>query len=62
MIQTFYAPLLPSNTFAQIQRHLINLQRGPEGWKLADFLLHREDRTVQFFGAQTYIVKINNDW
>ena len=62
MIQTFYSPLLQASAFSQIQKHLLALQRSADGWKLAEYLLQREDPTVQFFGANTYHIKIHNDW
>jgi hypothetical protein len=37
------------------------LQRSPQGWEIADALLHSTDENVRFFGALTFTVKLNSD-
>lgn len=46
---------------AGIQETLQKLQRSPEGWQLADSLLGNKEESVRFFGALTFIVKLNTD-
>lgn len=40
---------------------LQRLQRSPRGWEIAEFLLARPGDNVRFFGALTFIVKLNTD-
>lgn len=37
------------------------LQKSPEGWQIAEGLLARQADNVRFFGALTFIVKLNTD-
>ena len=46
---------------SRIQETLQKLQRSPEGWQLAQSLLGSKEETVRFFGALTFIVKLNTD-
>ena len=46
---------------AKTQETLQKLQRSPEGWQLANSLLENKAESVRFFGALTYIVKLNTD-
>ncbi|ETS75674.1 hypothetical protein PFICI_12618 [Pestalotiopsis fici W106-1] len=50
-----------SSTIAQIQEVLQKLQKSPEGWQIAEGLLSRQADNVRFFGALTFIVKLNTD-
>ncbi|KAF7525217.1 hypothetical protein G7054_g11163 [Neopestalotiopsis clavispora] len=50
-----------SSTIAQIQEVLQKLQKSPEGWQIAEGLLARQADNVRFFGALTFIVKLNTD-
>ncbi|KAH8653657.1 armadillo-type protein [Xylariales sp. PMI_506] len=50
------APLVP-----QIQEVLQKLQKSPDGWQMAEGLLARPADNVKFFGALTFIVKLNTD-
>jgi hypothetical protein len=43
----------------QIETHLRDLQRSPQGWEMGDYLLARDDSSLQFFGALTFQVKLN---
>lgn len=62
LIQALYASNMPANVYAEIQSLLVPLQRNPEGWKLAEYMLQQDDPNVKFFGISTYIVKMNSDW
>lgn len=46
---------------AGIQETLQKLQRSSEGWQLAHSLLGSKEESVRFFGALTFIVKLNTD-
>lgn len=50
-----------SSTISQIQEVLQKLQKSPEGWQIAEGLLARQADNVRFFGALTFIVKLNTD-
>lgn len=50
-----------SEKVGKTQEALQNLQRSPEGWQLANSLLGNEAESVRFFGALTFIVKLNTD-
>ncbi|TID19500.1 ARM repeat-containing protein [Venturia nashicola] len=43
----------------QVERQLRDLQHSPEGWKIADFLLHRSTSQVRYFGALTFQINLN---
>lgn len=60
LIAQLYQPSQPHD-IARIQETLQGLQRSDEGWQLADQLLASRDEKVQFFGALTFMVKINLD-
>ncbi|RKF72661.1 Importin beta-like protein [Golovinomyces cichoracearum] len=45
----------------KIQEILHKLQLSPQGWHMANALLNRNDDQVKFFGALTFIVKLNTD-
>jgi hypothetical protein len=38
---------------------LQKVQKSPEGWQLAESLLSNPDEKIKFFGALTFIVKLN---
>ncbi|KAF2490397.1 ARM repeat-containing protein [Lophium mytilinum] len=40
---------------------LTTLQRSERGWEIADALMHSEDDKVQYYGALTFTVKLNQD-
>ncbi|KAF2404140.1 hypothetical protein EJ06DRAFT_503151 [Trichodelitschia bisporula] len=63
LINQFYAPPipLPPQKVHKIDRKLHDLQRSPRGWEIAERLLLNGDPTIRFFGALTFIVKLNND-
>ncbi|KAH8702371.1 putative importin 13 [Talaromyces proteolyticus] len=45
-----------------IQERLQEIQRLPQGWQVAEGLLDHPDSNTRFFGALTFIVKINQSW
>ncbi|POS85654.1 hypothetical protein EPUL_001440, partial [Erysiphe pulchra] len=45
----------------RIQKALYGIQLSPKGWELANTLLNRREEQVKFFGALTFIVKLNTD-
>ncbi|OKL64202.1 hypothetical protein UA08_00277 [Talaromyces atroroseus] len=45
-----------------IQESLQQIQRLPQGWEVARGLLDNADPDTRFFGALTFIVKINQSW
>ena len=51
----------PGAKVSHLQETLQRLQRSPEGWQLAQSLLGSKEETVRFFGALTFIVKLNTD-
>ncbi|KAL7267262.1 member of the karyopherin-beta, partial [Rhizina undulata] len=61
LIKRLYQPGPPIE-LAKTQEVLQDVQRSPDGWKLADALLGIPDQNVQFFGALTFTVKLNSDW
>ncbi|KAK9799081.1 putative Armadillo-type protein [Seiridium cardinale] len=50
-----------TSTVSQIQEVLQKLQKSPEGWQIAEGLLARHSDNVRFFGALTFIVKLNTE-
>jgi len=60
LILQLYHPGAPEKV-ARTQETLQKLQRSPEGWQLANSLLANENEQVRFFGALTFIVKLNTD-
>ena len=59
LIQALYTP---GADVARIQDVLQRYQRSYQGWAFADELFKSQDPQVRFFGALTFIIKINNDW
>ncbi|KAH8821592.1 armadillo-type protein [Xylogone sp. PMI_703] len=51
----------PPQEIAKIQEALQRLQRSAGGWELANRLLASAEEKVRFFGALTFIVKLNTD-
>jgi hypothetical protein len=51
----------PSHNVQKLGVQFQELQRSPQGWQIADFLLGRSDAQVRFYGALTFQVKLNND-
>ncbi|QGA16765.1 hypothetical protein EYB26_004435 [Talaromyces marneffei] len=45
-----------------IQDKLQQIQKSPQGWDVARYLLDHPDSSTRFFGALTFIVKINQSW
>ncbi|KAI9805107.1 MAG: hypothetical protein M1825_000941 [Sarcosagium campestre] len=60
LILQLYSPGPPRQIVA-IQDALQKVQRSQDGWDLADILLQSIDNKVRFFGALTFIVKLNLD-
>lgn len=60
LVHRLYEPNPPS-TISQIQEVLQRLQKSPEGWQIAESLLNRPGDNVKFFGALTFIVKMNTE-
>ncbi|KAI1844669.1 hypothetical protein JX266_009125 [Neoarthrinium moseri] len=50
-----------ASAISHIQEVLQRLQKSPEGWQIAEGLLSRPSDNVKFFGALTFIVKLNTD-
>ncbi|KAI6247276.1 Importin beta-like protein [Erysiphe necator] len=50
-----------SGDVGKIQKTLYACQLSPNGWQLANALLNRSEEQVKFFGALTFIVKLNTD-
>jgi hypothetical protein len=51
----------PPDRIKQIQEVLQKVQKSPEGWQLAESLLSNPDEKIKFFGALTFIVKLNTE-
>jgi hypothetical protein len=60
LVIELYQPGAPEKV-VKIQETLQKLQRGTEGWQLANSLLQNQEQNVRFFGALTFIVKLNTD-
>jgi hypothetical protein len=45
-----------------IQEKLQQIQKSPQGWDVARYLLDHPNSSTKFFGALTFIVKINQSW
>ncbi|RDW70210.1 putative importin 13 protein [Coleophoma crateriformis] len=60
LILQLYQPGSPQRV-GKIQETLQSLQRSSDGWQLANSLLGNADEKVRFFGALTFIVKLNTD-
>jgi hypothetical protein len=45
-----------------IQERLQQIQRLPQAWDVARGLLDDADPDTKFFGALTFIVKVNQSW
>lgn len=60
LVLRFYQPGNPVE-IKQIENHLRDLQRSPQGWEMADYLLGRDDASLRFFGALTFQVKLHTD-
>lgn len=61
LVQRLYQPGSPT-TIVKVQEILQQVQRSADGWTLANALLGNPDQQVQFFGALTFMVKLNSDW
>lgn len=60
LVLQLYQPGAPEKV-ARTQETLQRLQRSSEGWQLAHGLLASKEESVRFFGALTFIVKLNTD-
>jgi len=60
LITALYSPG-PPDRIRQIQEVLQRVQKSPEGWQLAESLLSNPDEKIKFFGALTFIVKLNTE-
>ncbi|KKA29490.1 hypothetical protein TD95_001601 [Thielaviopsis punctulata] len=60
LVLALYDPASVSNV-TQIQAALHQVQKSPEGWRLAHELLGRQDEKVRFFGVLTFIIKLNTE-
>ncbi|KAG0648341.1 Karyopherin [Hyphodiscus hymeniophilus] len=60
LVIQLYLPGAPDKV-VKTQETLQKLQRSPQGWQLANSLLENKVESVRFFGALTYIVKLNTD-
>ena len=61
LVKRFYGPNEPYD-FARIDAALKTAQKSAGAFHLADVLLTSSDPNVRFFGALTFMVKINKDW
>lgn len=60
LVKRLYQPGHPA-LITNINDQLQQLQRSEHGWKLADELMGSDDRTVRFYAALTFTVKLNNE-
>jgi hypothetical protein len=60
LILTLYRTTDPEER-SNVDRTLIELQRSDHGFQLADQLLQSNHDEARFYGARTFIVKINKD-
>lgn len=61
LVQQLYLAGSPKNV-SRLENVLQRMQRSPQGWQLAEALLHSGDSQVRFFGALTFMIKIKLDW
>lgn len=61
LVKQFYQPGNPA-VIAKINEELQRLQHSDDGWRLADGLLGSTEEQVRFFGALTFMVKLNSHW
>ncbi|KAK7934986.1 hypothetical protein PG985_000481 [Apiospora marii] len=60
LVESLYQPNSPA-VVSRIQESLQRLQKSSDGWQIADALLSRSSDNVKFFGALTFVVKLNTD-
>ncbi|RKF56630.1 Importin beta-like protein kap111 [Erysiphe neolycopersici] len=60
LIKQLYEVRVPGDV-GKIQKALYGIQLSSKGWELANTLLNRREEHVKFFGALTFIVKLNTD-
>ncbi|KAL5604657.1 hypothetical protein BROUX41_001992 [Berkeleyomyces rouxiae] len=60
LVLSLYNPESIANV-PTIQNTLHQVQKSPEGWRIAHELLSRRDEKVRFFGVLTFIVKLNTE-
>lgn len=60
LITALYSPG-PPDRIKHIQEVLQKVQKSAEGWQLAENLLSNPDDKIKFFGALTFIVKLNTE-
>ncbi|EED18113.1 importin 13, putative [Talaromyces stipitatus ATCC 10500] len=51
-----------TDSITVVQDKLQQIQKLPQGWDVARYLLDQPDSGTKFFGALTFIVKINQSW
>ena len=61
LVKQFYGPNDPED-FARLDAALKTVQKSANAFQFADSLLDSSDTNVRFFGALTFVVKINKDW
>ncbi|RAL14222.1 putative importin 13 [Aspergillus homomorphus CBS 101889] len=64
LVSQLYDPANTGNPakIQAIQEHLQGLQKSPQAWLVANYLLAEQNTDLKFFGALTFTVKINQDW
>ncbi|EEB05942.2 karyopherin Kap111 [Schizosaccharomyces japonicus yFS275] len=63
LILDLYSGTLAPEQIKETEKQLQFLQKSPQGWLLGHSLLQHDDNSyLQFFGALTLQIKINNDW
>jgi hypothetical protein len=60
LVLTLYQPGIPPHQLVDTQRRLHQLQLSEDGWTIADGLLGSANSTVRFFGALTFVIKLNS--
>jgi hypothetical protein len=60
LVKRLYQPGSP-RLITEINDQLQRVQLSSHGWQVADALLSSDDGNVRFFGALTFMVKLNND-
>ncbi|KAF2094014.1 hypothetical protein NA57DRAFT_47577, partial [Rhizodiscina lignyota] len=58
LVKRLYQPGNPA-LLTSIEKHLQWWQRSKDGWPMANTMLQTADPNVRFFGALTYVVKLN---
>ncbi|KAI9722130.1 MAG: hypothetical protein M1828_004944 [Chrysothrix sp. TS-e1954] len=61
LVLRLYSPVKNPGVIADTQKQLQEIQKGPDGWRLAEHLMNHPDENARFFAALTFSVKLNQE-